>query len=321
MFLKPGDEISVSISGLGTLTNKVASTGVSNYTVDRVAQQSSFHLINGSKSAGTGSGLTSLNGKLLNYKSLGSGSSNIVFVHGLGGTMEYWSPLIDRLSLAQSHSLHLFDSEGHGLSPTHPLSHISIGSIASDIKAVVEHAGSSPSNPAVLVAHSMGCLAALKFTLQNPQLVSKLILIGPPPSPLSEAASNGSVARAALVRAKGMSAVVDAIVGAGTSGASKENNPVAVAAVRLSLLGQDPESYAKACGALAGATEALEVEALKATTLIITGDEDKVSPPTLCEKFNSRVQGSQLVILKDVGHWHVYEDINGVGQAVQSFLG
>lgn len=166
----------------------------------------------------------------------------------------------------------------------------------------------------------MGCLTALKFTLQNPQLVKKLILVGPPPSPLPEAGSKGSHARAALVRAKGMAAVVDAIVGAGTSSRSKEANSVAVAAVRLSLLGQDPESYAKACQALAGATEKLDVEALKMPTLIVTGQEDKVSPPSLCEQYNSRIQGSTLVVLKDVGHWHVFEDVAGVGQAIQSFL-
>ncbi|KAJ0155434.1 Bacitracin synthase 3 [Fusarium oxysporum f. sp. albedinis] len=97
-------------------------------------------------------------------------------------------------------------------------------------------------------------------------------------------------------------------------------NPTAIAAVRLSLLGQDPESYAKATWALAGATQELKVEQIQAKTLIITGEEDKVSPPSLCEKYASRIQDAQLVVLNNVGHWHVFEDVGGVAQAVDKFL-
>jgi pimeloyl-ACP methyl ester carboxylesterase len=261
-----------------------------------------------------------LNGKSLHYQKIGSGSKNIVFVHGLGGTLDYWTPLISRLSLAEGNTLHLFDLEGHGLSTTHPLSTLSLESFASDIKSIFDTAGATTSAPATLFAHSLGCLASLKFTIDNPGLVSKLILVGPPPSPLPEAASKGAYARAALVRSKGIRAVVDAVVDAGTSSHSKKANPTAIAAVRLSLLGQDPESYAKATWALAGATQKLNVEAIEAKTLIVTGDEDKVSPPTLVEQYAGRIKDSKAVVLKNVGHWHVFEDVDGVGEAVGEFL-
>lgn len=241
-------------------------------------------------------------------------------MHGLGGTLDYWTPLISRLSLAEENTLHLFDLEGHGLSTTHPLSTLSLDSFASDIKSIFDTAGITTSAPATLFAHSLGCLASLKFTTDNPGLVSKLVLVGPPPSPLPEAASKGAYARAALVRSKGIRAVVDAVVDAGTSSYSKKANPTAITAVRLSLLGQDPESYAKATWALAGATQKLNVEAIEAKTLIITGDEDKVSPPTLAEQYVERIKDSKAVVLKNVGHWHVFEDVDGVAESVGEFL-
>ena len=166
----------------------------------------------------------------------------------------------------------------------------------------------------------MGCLVALTFVLQNPSLVRNLILIGPPPSPLPEAASKNTYARETIVREKGMAAVVDAIVAAGTSIQTKDSNPLAVAAVRMSLLGQEPESYAKACSALAGATQKLEIEKLEARTLIVTGEEDKVSPPALCQKMGKAIRECEVVVLKDVGHWHVFEDVIGVSEAVGRFL-
>lgn len=269
------------------------------------------------KTLKTNVGLTEFAGKPLYYQKRGSGNRHLVFVHGLGGTLDYWTPLISKLSLTDQYTLHLFDLEGHGLSPTGPLSRLSIESFAADIKSIFNGANITS---ATLFAHSLGCLAALRFALSNPNLLDKIVLIGPPPSPLPEAGSKGAFARAALVRSKGMGAVVDAVVEAGTSATSQKENPVAIAAVRLSLLGQDPESYAKATWALASATQKLEVERLQSKTLIVTGENDKVSPPTLCEGYASRIRGSELVVLKNVGHWHVFEDVNGVAAAVENFL-
>jgi pimeloyl-ACP methyl ester carboxylesterase len=295
---------------------------VSPQTSTSITPDPIFPLTNGSASFNGTTDLTLINNKPLHYRAVGSGSDSVVFVHGLGGSIEFWTPLIAQLDLESSHKLHLFDFEGHGLSPTHPLSALSIQSLSSDTAAVLKHAGASSSAPATLVAHSMGCLVALHCALSNPSLIKKLILVGPPPSPLPEAATKGTYARAATVRAKGMGGVVDAVAGNGTSARSKKSNPQGVAAARISLLGTDPEAYAKACMALAGSSElSLEVEKLTMPTLIITGDEDKVSPPELCEKYATRISTAEKpVALKEVGHWHVFEDTRGVADAVAKFL-
>ncbi|KAL1967839.1 hypothetical protein VTN77DRAFT_2528 [Rasamsonia byssochlamydoides] len=318
-FLQPGDEVEVRVTGLGSLRNKVAPVSTSNSTLSNLQKTSPIPTTNLAKSV-NGVSLTQINGKALYYQTRGSGSP-IVFIHGLGGSSEHYTPLISALSLDKSHTVHLLDLEGHGLSPTSALSALSIESFAADIKGVFDHAGITSSSGATLVGHSMGCLIALHFVLQNPGLVKKLILLGPPPNPLPEAASKGSIARAALVREKGMAAVVDAVATAATSEATKSNNPVAMAAVRLSLLSQDPEAYAKACQALAGATTAFPLDKVDSQTLVVTGDEDKVSPPAVAAKYASTIPNSQeAVVLEGVGHWHIFEDVQGVANAVKSFI-
>ncbi|KAI9818761.1 MAG: hypothetical protein M1827_007581 [Pycnora praestabilis] len=321
VFLQSGDVVEVSVTGLGTLRNKIASASSTNYTISRVQEEaSSIPVTNLSKSCG-GIGLSTINSKSLYYSHQGqSTGSPIVFVHGLGGTSEYYTPLTSALSLYQSHPLHLFDLEGHGLSPTSGLSQLSVSSFASDLSGVFSHAKITADSGATLIAHSMGCLVALTFALRNPSLVKNLILIGPPPSPLPEAACTNTHARATMVREKGMAAVVDAIASAGTSVKTKESNPLALAAVRMSLLSQEPEAYAKACSALAGATTKLDIEKLEARVLIVTGEEDKVSPPALCEKMGKVIKDCKVVVLNDVGHWHVFEDVEGVSKAVGGFL-
>lgn len=168
----------------------------------------------------------------------------------------------------------------------------------------------------------MGCLVALAFVLQHPGLVHRLILLGPPPTPLPDAGAKGSIARAETVRRGGMPAVTGAVASAGTSAASKETNPLAIAAVRLSLLGQDPEGYAKACTALAGAgAKKLAVGDVDCQTLIITGEEDKVGSPAGCAELAGSIpRCDQPVVLPNVGHWHIFEDVKGVSDAVSKVL-
>lgn len=316
VFLKEGDVIEISVTGLGTLKNTVSSPTAINRTVERVANGSHVPTSNWSKTSGAG--LTALNAKNLYYRHAGQPSgTSVIFIHGLGGSSEVYTPLISSLQLDKTHSLHLLDLEGHGLSPTSATSCVSIASYAADFQAL---AGKLNIKDAIVISHSMGCLIGLDLAIKNPGLVSKLVLLGPPPSPVPEAGRSGSVARAATVRENGMGAVVEAVVSAGTSAKSKEQNPLAIAAVRLSLLGQDPEGYAKGCTALAGASEALAVVHVKARTLIITGEEDKVSPPAVCEKYAADLKAEKLHVLPQVGHWHVFEDLAGVSNAVAAFI-
>jgi pimeloyl-ACP methyl ester carboxylesterase len=262
-------------------------------------------------------GIELIGGKPFHIKRAGeTGGSPAVFIHGLGGPMDYWTPLISSAPL-QSWNCLLFDLEGHGLSPTTPLSKLSIDSFASDVRALCSESGLTS---VTLVAHSMGCLVAMKCAQNNPGLVSKLVLIGPPPNPLADAGIQGSHARAALVRAEGMDAVVDAVSSAGTSEKTKTSNLVALSAVRTSLLGQSPEGYAKACTALAE-TPTLDLSSIKAETVIITGAEDKVSAPQVCEGYKEKLPNVLHVeVLEGVGHWHVFEDPAGVSQTLEKLL-
>ncbi|KAI1822686.1 hypothetical protein F4861DRAFT_513632 [Xylaria intraflava] len=316
-FLKSGDEISISVTGLGTLSNKVAQPGTpNNSTISRINNTSSLTKTNATRTTTQSNRLIQINGKPLSYQQQGTGSQPIIFVHGLGGTKDSWTPLTETLSLPTKATLHLYDLEGHGLSPTHPLSEITIPSLAADLAGIVRKAAITPAAPAALVAHSLGCLVAIRFALENPGLLKRLVLIAPAAAPFPKENASILLGQAALVRTAGMAAVVDAVVAAGTSAASKKRNPLSTAAVRLSHLGQDPEAYAKGCQALASATE-LELENLDVDTLIIAGRDDLFSPLAVCEGYRDRIRGARLAVIEDVGHWVVFEDVAGVAKVLE----
>ncbi|KAK0864441.1 hypothetical protein LTS02_005977 [Friedmanniomyces endolithicus] len=327
VFLKPGDIVEVSVTGLGTLRNKVAKADANNHVTKRIREESMIPIDNLSIT-NCGLGLTTLpNGKRLNAVKLGKGPSSIVFVHGLGGNMSFYTPVLAELNLAKEdqsqYTSLLFDLEGHGLSPTKATSKLTIQSYADDIQGLIETLNLPTENGITLVAHSMGCLIASLFACQHPDLVKRLILIGPPPCPLPAAGAENSIKRAAAVRAEGMRNVAVTMATAGTSAKTKSERPLAFTMVQMSLLSQDPEGYAKGCTALAGARD-LEIDFAKVgkavKALVITGEEDKVSPPAHARKLAETLGAGEATVLSGVGHWHVFEDLEGVTKAMKNFL-
>ncbi|KAH0489365.1 hypothetical protein TgHK011_009797 [Trichoderma gracile] len=324
LFLKEGDEITITIPGIGTLNNKITTV---NATSERLASQSAFGLSNATRSLSGTAGLTNINGKPLHYKRLGSGQDNVIFVHGLGGTAEYFLPVISQLGLDKHMTVHLFDFEGHGLSPTHPLSVVSVDSLAADLAGVFSHAGITKSNPAVLIANSFGCIIALKFMLDNPGMVQQLALISPPPFPLPEAHRKVWQQLSELARTSGMEAVVDDVILETTSEHTRKKNPLAVAAIRLSLLGQEPEAFAKACDALTGDVEGgfslngidLEYMETPIERIIMAGEKDVLSTQEVVRGYAEKMM-MDVRWIDNVAQWAVFEDLKHVSEAFHDFI-
>lgn len=317
VYLKPGDKIAVSVTGLGTLTNRIASASSPN----PLASKPLTSALSYNNSRIPISQLARINSKPLYYTHPGLKSgSPIVFVHGLGGTHASFAPLIHSLGLTYTHSIHLFDLEGHGASPTHPLSILSISSFSEDLAGVFTHADITNDDNATVIAHSMGCLIALDFAARHPEKVRELILLNPPRLPFPDEGVDALRHRAELVRREGMLDIADKIALSATSVQSLATNAAAVNAVRLSLQGQDAEGYAKACAALADA-EVVEWEKVRARVTVVTGSEDGVAPVDACEEVVSKLADRGTVaVLPSVGHWTVFEDVEGVARAIEKAL-
>ncbi|KAF2192119.1 hypothetical protein K469DRAFT_735263 [Zopfia rhizophila CBS 207.26] len=287
-FLQPGDLIEISVIGLGTLCNKFADPDTANHV-----QNPSIHKIR----------LTTLNTTPLYTQTLGlEAGPPIVFVRGLGGTSTYYQPLITTLNLRSSHRCVLYDLEGHGLSPTK----------ANSIQSYTSDLHNSPFNWMPHRAHTRN---------HTPSLVRKLILIRPPPNPLPEPVVEGCKTREKAVRDGGMRAVAETVATAGTSSRTRNERPLAYAAVLQSLLGVDSEGYAKGCTALAGPGEGrIEMEGLQYDTLVVAGSDDTASSVEWCQGLVKWMKDARLEVLSGVGHLAGFEDVEGLGRVVGGFL-
>ena len=162
-----------------------------------------------------------------------------------------------------------------------------------------------------VVGHSLGCLIALQLCAKNPLLIRRLILYGPIKPP-PEAGRTGARGRAETVRKGGTAAVADTVVGNAFSAKSLKDRPEIVGFGRELLCRQDKEGYALACEALAESQDP-DWANIKAPTVIVSGSEDKVSSPSVCQAFKGLLRNAnvKIVTFEGVGHWHTLEDAQG----------
>lgn len=255
--------------------------------------------------------LTNTGSKNLFIETTGDGP-DVVLVHGLGGATPFYDPLVN--DLATDFRFTRYDFNGHGRTPLS--GEVSIDTLTEELAEVIRT--QTTSGKAHVIGHSMGTLVVQQLAATRPELVENIVLLGPVRAQPDNAKA-ATRERATTVRDKGMSAVADGISRGATSDQSAQHNSLVRPLVRELLLGQHPESYAQACEALAAA-ENPDLSKITAKTLLITGDEDKVSPPATNEAIQAELANAERHTITGIGHWTVLESPDFVADYVRTFL-
>ena len=221
----------------------------------------------------------------------------VLMIHGLGGTSNVWTPLLPALA---RHRTIRPDLPGSGRSHRveGPLT------IGRFVEAMQRVCAALHLDRVHVAAHSLGTIVALHLAATAPRMVKSLALFGPLASP-PDAARPGIRARGAKARDEGeagMQAIADTLLTTAVSSETRTRRPVAVAAVRELLMRQCPDGYARTCEALADA-QAAEVGGIACPTLLVTGDEDTVSPAQSVRQLGGRIPGARVEVLARCGHW------------------
>jgi 3-oxoadipate enol-lactonase len=237
----------------------------------------------------------------------------VVCIHGLGGSSNNWTPVMDALSRFRAIRL---DMPGSARSARVEGPH-SIDSLAEAVRQVCDRLGVARAH---FIGHSLGTIVCFKLVSESPERVRSLALFGPLLCPPDGARANirARARRARDEGAAGMQAIADAIVSGATSADTRRHHPVAVALVRESVMRQDPEGYASSCEALADA-QAAAIERIDCPTLLVAGDEDSVAPPQSVRAIGERIAGSRVVVYPRCGHWTTFERPVECLRELQSF--
>jgi len=236
----------------------------------------------------------------------------LVLVHGLGGTSNFWQPVLP--VLCRRFMVYRPDLPGSGRSPKSDRS-TTVAGFVSDLIALFDQAAIERVH---LAGHSFGSLVVQHFASMHPDRVIRLALVGPVKAP-SESGRVGARDRATKVRREGMAAVADAIVKAATAAVTREQKPVAAAFVRELLMRQDPEGYARTCEALAESTDP-DLGRIASPTLLLPGREGAVGTPLMAERLNREIANSVVRVIEGCGHWTAIEQPEETARALDEFF-
>lgn len=229
-----------------------------------------------------------------------TGDNVILCIHGLGGTSNFWFPIMSAFDKSR---VIRPDLAGAGRSTDAPENL----SIANHVESLINLLDSLKVDKAHIVAHSMGTIIAQHLATSYPDRVLSLALFGPLEKP-SESSREPTRQRANLAR-KGVDSlqeIADSIVNAATSTETKTERPVALTLIRESIMRQPNEGYARNCEALSDA-QAAPIEQITVPVLLITGDEDGVGTPSGTKTLADKLSDQRFYVLQGCGHWTTYE--------------
>lgn len=144
----------------------------------------------------------------LNYRKFGNGNP-LIILHGLYGRGDNWYTIGKKLH--NNYTVYLVDQRNHGSSPHS--SEMNYTTLAADLREFIQERKLAS---AAIMGHSMGGKVAMKFALQYPQLVDKLVVID---IALRDYAPAGAYAQQALMHQMIIQSLSQLDLSLGTRGA------------------------------------------------------------------------------------------------------
>jgi 3-oxoadipate enol-lactonase/4-carboxymuconolactone decarboxylase len=224
-----------------------------------------------------------------------AGAPTLVLLGSVGSSTEMWAPCVG--PLAEQFRVVRIDARGHGGSPASPPgTPCSLADLGRDLLAVLDRLGAARVHLAGL---SLGGMTGMWLAVHHPERVARLVLLC---SSAHLPPAQGWADRAATVRAEGMGAIADAVLGRWTTPALAARDPELVTRLRAMLTGTDPESYAQCCEAIGAMDLRADLGRIAAPTLVIGGAQDPATPPEHQRVIAAGIPGARLELLDPAAH-------------------
>lgn len=219
----------------------------------------------------------------------------IVLVHGVGARLDNWEGVAARLEEKQY--VISYDLRGHGKSGK-PHEVYTIDLFAEDLRSLLDK---FDIKSCYLAGHSLGGMIAQKFTLRFPERVKRLAIV-------SSACGRTEQEKQAV--AARVAAIANGIGGEHFRSSVERwftpefivANPGLIDAYAARNAENDPVCYASAYRVLAETDLIDEINRIKTPTLIVTGEFDRGSSPSMARAMHEKIDGSELVIIPKLRH-------------------
>jgi pimeloyl-ACP methyl ester carboxylesterase len=235
----------------------------------------------------------------------GESAPTLVFLHGSGDSARTWDQVIARLPDFACVAL---DLPGHGTLADQPGPAVmTLGDYAEAVRRELMHRGL---RDVCLIGHSLGSALALRLSADSPDLVSRIALVGAGarlrvlPALLEEARQRPESANRQLAEvgiAPGHTALRDELLAQPT--------PLAPGMLYRDLAACD------------GFDMMGELGQISQPALIVTGEEDRLTPPKYAVYLRDHLADATLVLVPGAGHYLPGEAPDVLAQALRDWLG
>lgn len=230
------------------------------------------------------------------------GGPALILIHGAGGSHLHWPAALRRMPGA---TVYAVDLPGHGRSEGPGREHIE--DYVADIVRFMDAVGVSRG---VLVGHSMGGAIAQMTAFMAPERVAGLVLVG-----------TGARLRVAPALLDGILQDARGALALITEWAwGPEADPAMVARGRQMMARVNPRVVWGDFAACDRFDIRERVGEITAPTLVITGSEDRMTPPKFGQWLAERIPGARFVLVEGAGHMVMLEKPDQVASAVREWL-
>ena len=242
----------------------------------------------------------------IGYVEQGSGElTPIIFLHGVGSDKSVWRPQLEHFGATRGALA--FDYPGYGESG------LVEGATRDDYAAAILAAMDSLDvQRAHICGLSLGGVVAIAMHAAAQDRCASLIIADSfAVHPQGQAIYDRSIAAS-----HGMRGLAEARVGALLA----SEDPQMRDEIVDTMSNIDPAAYRIGAQAVWLADQRDRAAAIDVPTLIIVGDQDAITPPTLSEELHAQIVGSQLVVLSGASHLANLDKPEEFNRAVDLFL-
>ena len=245
----------------------------------------------------------------IGYLEAGGGDATpIVFLHGVGSDKSVWRPQLDHFG--QSRRAVAIDYPGYGESDF--VEGASRDDFAASILAAMSALGIGRAHVCGL---SLGGVVAIAMHAAAPQRCASLIIADSfAVHPDGQAIHDRSVAASHSMTMRALAeARTGVLLGSAATDALRAEVIETMAAI-------DPVAYRIGAEAVWLADQRDRTAAIDVPALILVGEEDGITPPSLSEELHRLIPGSRLERIASAGHLANAEQPQAFNRAIESFL-
>jgi 3-oxoadipate enol-lactonase len=208
-----------------------------------------------------------------------------------------------------------FDTRGHGASDA-PAGEYTLDMLAYDVHGLFQALGVERCH---WIGLSMGGMIGQTFALKFPGVFASMVLADTSSRYAADAAALWQ-GRIKTAKEQGMQALVESTLARWFTEPYRKSHPEVMARIGAMIRATPVAGYCGCSAAISAINLTERLKAIACPTLVIVGEQDPGTPPSMAREIHENAPGSRLVVLPQAAHLSNLEQPEGFSRALRDFL-